>query len=211
LLDSSLFMIVIVDYDTGNLASIKNMLAKIGRPATISADPDTIAGAEKLILPGVGHFDYGMGKLRERNLIDLLTRRAVAERVPTLGICLGAQLMTERSEEGELPGLGWLPATTIRFRPTETQPNLKIPHMGWTDTLPARPHPLFRGLETDARFYYVHSYHFEAKLPEVVLARASYAYEFPSALVRDNILAVQFHPEKSHRYGMKLLENFSAL
>jgi glutamine amidotransferase len=201
-------MIVVVDYDMGNVGSIVNMLKKIGAKAVISGDPKDIGKASRLILPGVGAFDHGMTHLSERGLIPLLTRKALEERVPVLGICLGMQLLSRRSEEGQMPGLGWVAADTIRFRFDGSEGTLKVPHMGWNTTRLPRPHPLFAGLETEARFYFVHSYHVRCDREEDVVTASDYGFAFHSSIGRDNIMGTQFHPEKSHRYGMKLLENF---
>jgi glutamine amidotransferase len=203
-------MIVIIDYDVGNLSSIQNMLRRVGAEAAISRDPETIQRATKLILPGVGAFDHGVTKLRDRGLVEVLNQRVLRDRVPILGICLGAQIFTEKSEEGKLPGLGWFDAVTVRFA-LPPNSNLKVPHMGWSDVTPCKPSRLFAGIEKDARFYFVHSYHFSAGTDSDVLAEASHGSMFHAALEKENIFAVQFHPEKSHRYGMRLLKNFVEL
>jgi len=202
-------MITIVDYGLGNLGSIANMLRRIGVSALITRDLAAIASAEKLILPGVGAFDHGMENLDRLGLIEPLTRR-VAAGVPVLGICLGAQLMAVSSEEGRRPGLAWLQAKNVRFDPSKSAPQLKIPHMGWCATSPARPSVLFDA-STDHKFYFVHSYHFSCPDPGEILATSTYGYEFPAAIGSGMVFGVQFHPEKSHRYGMALLERFAAI
>lgn len=204
-------MIVIIDYGLGNLSSILNMLKKIGTNALVSSDHDTIAKADKLILPGVGSFDTGMRNLEERNIIPLLNNLVLEEQTPILGVCLGMQLLSGKSEEGSLPGLGWLDAETFRFKFQNVNDNLKIPHMGWNQLMVTHPHPLFAGLEEVNRFYFVHSYHVACANPDNVLASTSYGFDFTSAVVKDNIMGVQFHPEKSHKFGMRLLKNFSEL
>ena len=204
-------MIVIVNYGMGNLGSIVNMLKKVGVQAKISSDPKEIESADKLILPGVGAFDTGMQRLQELHLIDLLNDKVVNRKTLTLGVCLGMQLITKRSEEGALPGLGWIDGESIRFRFDPRQNNLKIPHMGWNTIKVQRAEPLFKGLEQDARFYFVHSYHVICQNPGDVLTTTDYGYEFASALQRDNIMGAQFHPEKSHKFGMRLLKNFVEL
>ncbi len=202
-------MIVIVDYGMGNLGSILNMLKKIGDPAAkISSDPKDIEQADKLILPGVGAFDTGMQRLREAGLISLLNEKVLKAKTPTLGICLGMQLITRGSEEGELPGLGWIDAETIRFRLDPKQSMMKVPHMGWNSIKIQREGVLFKNMYPDARFYFVHSYHVVCRNPDDVLATTDYGYDFVSALQRDHILGAQFHPEKSHKFGMKLYKNF---
>jgi glutamine amidotransferase len=200
--------ITIIDYGMGNIGSIANMLKKVGASVKISGDPQQIRAATKLILPGVGHFDRGMQQLRDRKLIDVLTERVVGEGVPILGICLGVQLFTRCSEEGTLPGLGWVAASTIRFR-FEQHPTLKIPHMGWNSVKPVKKSLLFSNLPNDARFYFVHSYHLNCEELNDVLGSTEYGYDFSSAIECRNIYGAQFHPEKSHKFGMALLRNFA--
>lgn len=202
-------MLVVVDYGMGNVGSIANMLRKVGAEAKISSDHSVIEAADKLILPGVGAFDQGMHNLSERGLIPLLTRRVLEEKTPILGVCLGMQLFAKSSEEGRCPGLGWVEATAVRFRPEGTEGRLKVPHMGWNTLEPQLPHPLLEGLGAQARFYFVHSFHLVCTHPSIVLTRTSYGGLFVSAIARDNILGVQFHPEKSHRFGMQLYRNFA--
>lgn len=202
-------MVVVVDYGMGNVGSIANMLRKVGAEAQISADHAVIASAGKLILPGVGAFDQGMQNLADRGLVALLTRKVVEEKTPILGVCLGMQLFARTSEEGRCPGLGWLDAATVRFRPGASESRLKVPHMGWNTIKLRRPHRILAGLEEGARFYFVHSYHVVCHDPDVILAGTVYGVEFVSAVARDNIVGVQFHPEKSHRFGMQLYRNFA--
>ncbi len=202
-------MIVIVDYGMGNLGSILNMLKKIGAPpAKISSDPKEIEQADKLILPGVGAFDTGIQRLRETGLIPLLNEKVLRAKTPTLGVCLGMQLMAKISEEGELPGLGWFDAETIRFRFDSKQTGLKVPHMGWNTINVKREGTLFRDMYSSARFYFVHSFHFVAHDPADVVTTTDYGYEFVSAIQRGHVMAAQFHPEKSHKFGMKVYKNF---
>jgi imidazole glycerol-phosphate synthase subunit HisH len=200
-------MITIIDYKTGNLGSIKNILKRIGEDSAITSDKGEIAEATKLILPGVGAFDTGMKNLAELDLIDILNKKVIVEKTPVLGICLGMQLLSKGSEEGLLPGLGWLNATTVRFRFLDTQ-EYKIPHMGWNFVQEHKTSRLFQDMYNDTRFYFVHSYFFRANDPEDILTSTTYEIEFTSAVERGNILGVQFHPEKSHKFGMKLLKNF---
>jgi glutamine amidotransferase len=202
-------MIVVVDYGMGNLGSILNMLKKVGAPAAkVSSDPKDIELADKLILPGVGAFDTGMQHLRDTGLIGLLNEKVLKAKTPTLGVCLGMQLLTKVSEEGELPGLGWLDAETIRFRFDQKKTGLKIPHMGWNTVKIQREGTLFKDMLAKPRFYFVHSFHVVAHNPEDVLATTEYGYDFASVLQHSNIMAAQFHPEKSHKFGMKLYRNF---
>ena len=198
-------MILIVDYGLGNLGSIQNMLKKIGSKSIISSDREEILNASKIILPGVGAFDTGMNNLIELGLIDVLNQKAQVDKVPILGICLGMQLMCNSSDEGKLTGLSWLDANLVRF---DDESNLKIPHMNWTYTKILKESKLFENMPDEMKFYHVHSYHI-AKRPESSILESDYhGYKFVSALQVDNILGVQFHPEKSHKYGMMLLDNF---
>jgi imidazole glycerol-phosphate synthase subunit HisH len=197
----------IVDYGMGNAGSILNMLKRVGMAARVSSSAAEIAESERLILPGVGAFDTGMQHLRKSGLIDVLNRKALEERVPTLGICLGMQLLMRSSHEGREPGLGWIPGATVAF-PSGGLGDLKVPHMGWNTVQVCRNDSLFRGLEQGARFYFVHSYHVVCDRDEDVLAWTTHGVRFASAVQQDNIVGTQFHPEKSHRFGMQLLKNF---
>jgi glutamine amidotransferase len=200
-------MITIIDYRTGNLGSIQNILKRIGEDSVITSDKEEIGRATKLILPGVGAFDTGMRNLLELDLVDILNKKVKVEKIPVLGICLGMQLMSNGSEEGELHGLGWIDAETIRFRFEDTI-EYKIPHMGWNFIRQHKESRLFENMFSDARFYFVHSYYFRANIEKDVLLSTTYEIEFTSAIEKENILGVQFHPEKSHKFGMKLLKNF---
>ncbi|MCG6536027.1 MAG: imidazole glycerol phosphate synthase subunit HisH [Syntrophales bacterium LBB04] len=203
-------MITIVNYGLGNLGSIFNMLKKIGVASFITSDPEEIAKAQKLILPGVGHFDRAMERIAQSGLTDILDQKALIEKVPILGICLGMQLLTKSSEEGQLPGLGWVPAKTVRFRfPKDS--NLKIPHMGWNLVQRSITSPLTENFAPEHRFYFVHSYHARVEDEKYSILKTEHGYLFDSAIQNGNIFGVQFHPEKSHRFGMGLLENFARL
>jgi imidazole glycerol-phosphate synthase subunit HisH len=201
-------VIVIVSYGMGNSGSIINILRKIGLEAVVSSDAAVISRASKLILPGVGAFDEGMKNLTESGLRVVIDRLVLDERIPILGICLGMQLMTKRSEEGQLAGLGWFNAEAKRFRFGAAQGNLKIPHMGWNTVHICKESALFHGLPEQIRFYFIHSFHTVCEDAEDILTKTSHGYDFPSAILRDNILGVQFHPEKSHNFGMGLLRNW---
>lgn len=203
-------MIAIVDYGLGNLKSIKNMLDRAGVESAISSEPGFLRTASRLILPGVGHFRYGMESLRERGLVSVLNERVLEARVPILGICLGAQLFGRGSEEGGPAGLNWVPMDVVGFDRTRMTRGEKVPHMGWADTRHTQ-HALFRGLGDNARFYYVHSFHFRCDDPKTVICTAENGYRFASGIAHRNILGVQFHPEKSHTYGMQLLNNFASM
>jgi imidazole glycerol-phosphate synthase subunit HisH len=203
-------MIVIIDYGMGNVGSIANMLKKIGVPVVISSNTDEILRAKKLILPGVGAFDNGMRNLSDRNMIPVLQRKVIEERTPLLGICLGMQLFTSKSEEGKLPGLGWINGETRRFDFPQGS-GLKIPHMGWNTIRAEKSSPLLCRCEVEQRFYFVHSFHVACNNREDVLTTTPYGGDFVSAVARENIYGVQFHPEKSHRFGMELMKNFVEL
>ena len=199
-------MVAIVDYGLGNLGSIANMLKVIGERSVITADKDKIMQADRIILPGVGAFDAGMSRLTETGLADFIKEQALQEKKPILGICLGMQLLGRKSEEGILDGLGLIPFESIRFQLADT--NLRVPHMGW-DVVGFEQHsPLLEGLTGRQRYYFVHSYHAKCDNKENVLMTCDYGYKFACAVVKDNIYGVQFHPEKSHDFGMALLENF---
>ena len=204
-------MIVIIDYGMGNIGSILNMMKKIAAKATISSQIVEIEQADKLILPGVGSFDNGMKNIQERGLIPVLNKKVLEDKTPILGICLGCQLITKSSEEGTLPGFGWVEARTIRFNFRDNSDNLKIPHMGWNMARPSKSDPLTDSLEGEQRYYFVHSFHLMCDHEEDVLMKTFYGFEFASAVRKDNVVGVQFHPEKSHKFGMNLLRNWVGL
>lgn len=202
-------MIHIIDYGMGNVGSMRNMFKRIGTEVTIESDPAKLVHASKLVLPGVGSFDAAMERINESSILrDLLEHKANAEKIPILGVCLGMQLLTKSSEEGELPGLGWIDAKTIRF---PKQDGLKVPHMGWNVASPARKSPLTVEVSKEPRYYFVHSFCVHVEDAEHSIMRTDYGLEFDSAIARDNIYGVQFHPEKSHRFGMQILRNFTKL
>lgn len=199
--------IAIVDCGTGNLGSIANMLKRLGQGSEITSDATAIEAADKVILPGIGAFDHGMRVLRERGLVEPLGR--VRDRgTPVLGICLGMQLMTASSEEGELAGLGWVDAEVVRF-PRDALGGLKVPHIGWNAVTPRKASRLFEGMHAEPRFYFVHSFHVRARRDTDVLATTVHGYEFCCAFESGNVVGVQFHPEKSHKFGMRLFEAFT--
>lgn len=203
-------MIAIIDYDMGNIGSVYNMLKKIGKKSIITRDASQIIHAEKLILPGVGAFDSGMEQLEKYGLVSLITEKVRKEQSPILGICLGAQLLLSRSEEGTKPGLGLIDGEVVRFN-FEGANRLRVPNMGWRTTLKARNSQLVDNLPTDPRFYFVHSYHFKLQNPNDQLLLSEYGYAFCAAFEHQNIAGVQFHPEKSHKFGMSLLRNFAEI
>lgn len=200
--------VVVVDYGMGNVGSIANMIRKVGGEAFLAADAAAVAAADKLVLPGVGAFDQGMRSLDGRNLIGPL-RDAAARGVPILGICLGMQLMMEHSDEGSLPGFALVPGRVKRFPAGEEQP--RVPHMGWNRIALRQASPLFTGSVGDCRYYFVHSYYVSCTNSDDVIATTSYGSEFVSVFQRNNLFGVQFHPEKSHRFGMALFRSFLSL
>lgn len=204
-------MITIVDYGLGNLGSVENMFRHLGIATTRSGDPEIVRDAGKLLLPGVGAFDRGMRNLHSAGLIEALIDAVRRRGVPLLGICLGMQLLMERSEEGEESGLGWIPGSVRRFVFPPGTSRLKVPHMGWNTVRALRESPLLGQLPLASRFYFVHAFHVEPERPDDVILEASYGIDFAAGIARDNVYGVQFHPEKSHRFGMRLLESFAEL
>jgi len=201
-------MITIINYGMGNLGSILNMLKKIGQQALITDSLSVIEKAEKLLLPGVGSFDHAIKRINENGFNEVLNYKALEEKIPILGICLGMQLITKGSEEGVLPGLGWIDATTIRFPRNN---GLKVPHMGWNIVKSSTISPLTKSLPEESRFYFVHSYYVRVANENNSILKTNYGIEFDSAIQKENIYGAQFHPEKSHKFGMQLLKNFSEI
>jgi len=205
-------LFTIVDYGMGNVGSIQNMLTRLGFRSVMTADPAALGQATRIVLPGVGAFDHAVGRLRELGLFDALNERVLRDRVPVLGICLGMQLLSGGSEEGSLPGFGWIPARTVRFPAgSEAFRDLRLPHMGWNTVAIRRPNPLLREWPDGPRFYFVHSYHVACEDDADVLATATYGIEFHAAVNRGNIWGTQFHPEKSHKFGLDVLKRFAGL
>lgn len=202
-------MIVIIDYGLGNLKSIQNMLSKIGVASLISSQIEEIKNAEKLILPGVGAFDFGVVNLESKELKSTILNKVLSDKTPILGICLGMQLLFENSEEGKLPGLGLISGKVVKFKTEFTQ--IKIPHMGWNNLNIKKESKLFPNTNEELRFYFVHSYYVQCVNNSDVTATSNHGYEFTCALEHENIFGVQFHPEKSHKFGMNLLQRFASL
>ena len=198
-------MIAILDYGIGNLGSISNMLKVIGEKSKITNEPAIVESSDGIILPGVGAFDAGMSKLIETGLSQIITDEANKGK-PILGICLGMQLLGQKSEEGHLPGLSLIPFQCKKFRFQDE--TLKIPHMGWDVVEFQKKHPILEKLSGHQRYYFVHSYYAVCDSHENILMTCDYGYEFAAAVVKDNIIGVQFHPEKSHDFGLALLSNF---
>jgi glutamine amidotransferase len=201
--------VTVINYGMGNTGSVMNMLRKIGVSAKLASDPGDLLDATRIVLPGVGAFDNAMIKLRESGYIEVLNQKVITEKVPILGICLGMQLFSKNSEEGMKPGLGWLDAETIRFKSEPGSKQIKIPHMGWNTVQISQNTCLFPLNDQDIRFYFVHSLYIKCNNPNDVLTQTDYGGTFTSAVCRQNILGTQFHPEKSHRFGMNFFKAFS--
>jgi glutamine amidotransferase len=202
-------LIAVIDYGIGNVSSIVNMLKKLGVQASFAGNAEEIARADKIILPGVGAFDTGMQKLKANSLVDAIKKHALIEEKPLLGICLGMQMLGRRSEEGTEEGLNLISFENKRFVFDENNKFLKIPHMGWDIIeLRLKNDPILNELEHIQRYYFVHSYHAVCDNEENILMTCDYGYNFAAAVKRNNIYGVQFHPEKSHKFGMALLDNF---
>jgi glutamine amidotransferase len=199
-------MVTIIDYGMGNVGSVLNMLKKIGVKAILSSGSEDLLKADRLILPGVGAFDAGMTNLKEKGYLEVLNKLVLQKKIPILGICLGMQLMTKCSEEGVMPGLGWVDATTIRFGNLPS--GMKIPHMGWDYIQLRKPSDLLPDSIHERRYYFVHSFYVSCKYSDDVLSTTKYGDEFVSSFCHENILGSQFHPEKSHRFGFEFLRNF---
>lgn len=186
------------------------MCRRLGIDAMITSNFQEIQAASKLILPGVGHFKKGMENLNASGLASLLNEEVLNKKKHILGICLGAQLMTKHSEEGNIEGLGWVDAKTVHFD-TSKDEDMKVPHMGWSEISITSDNPLWNNLPETPRFYFVHSYHFSFYVASEIAANCHHSYSFPCAFRKENIFGTQFHPEKSHKFGMKVIENFNAL
>lgn len=202
--------VAIVDAGLGNVKSVRRMIHHVGGEAELVDRPGDLSGYDRIILPGVGAFDHGMSLLDQGGWIVALDEQVMARRRPVLGICLGMQLMTRGSEEGVRRGLGWIAADVHRLRPSDPR-RFKVPHIGWSTTLGVLGHPLFAHGDDERRFYYVHGYHAVCDDPSDVIATADHDGAFVSAFAKDNVMGVQFHPEKSHRFGMALMRAFLAI
>jgi imidazole glycerol-phosphate synthase subunit HisH len=199
--------IVIVDYGMGNLQSVQKRIHKVGGKSIISSNPNIIANASKIILPGVGHFGKAMNKLKDRNLFQALNQAVLERKVPILGICLGMQIMAKHSEEGDSEGLGWIDATVKKFK-IEDKLRFKVPHMGWNTVVIKKGNPLFTNTQDNPEFYFVHSFYLDSNDKSINLNETNYEQDFVSAIQLDNIFGVQYHPEKSHDAGNSLFKNF---
>jgi glutamine amidotransferase len=204
-------MITIVNYGLGNIQAFANIYKRLNIPAIIAASAEELAGSEKIILPGVGAFDWAMTRLNQSGMRERLDDLVVRQRCPVMGICVGMQMMAKRSDEGVLEGLGWMDAEVRKFDVASFNQKTHLPHMGWNDVFPRQNGSLFRGLESDARFYFLHSYYFAPHQEGDVLAVSDYNGLFASSVRAGNVFGVQFHPEKSHQWGIQLLRNFAEL
>jgi glutamine amidotransferase len=204
-------MITIIDYGLGNIKAFVNLYKRLNVPISVAKCADDLNGSTKLILPGVGAFDHAMQLLNQSGMRDTIDRLVLQQKVPIMGICVGMQILAHFSDEGHLPGLGWIKGQVRKFDVSLLPANTYLPHMGWNDVKPVIANPLFANLETDARFYFLHSYYFDCDSRQDVLAESVYGKSFSCAVHYNNIYGVQFHPEKSHHFGIQLLKNFSDL
>ena len=202
-------MIGILDYGLGNILAFVNMYKRLHHPTWVVRQPADLDGVTRLILPGVGAFDHAIGLFNRSGLRSPVEELIFSKQVPVLGICVGMQMLADSSEEGKLPGLGWIKGRVVRVADSSSGGHVRLPHMGWNDIVVSRASPLFHGLETDSRFYFLHSYYFAAQSEENVLASVDYGTRFTCAVRKEQVMGVQFHPEKSHRFGAKLLQNFA--
>lgn len=202
-------MITIVDYGLGNIQAIANIYRRLDISVTLAKDATTLSQAKRILLPGVGAFDWAMSKLNASGMRETLDRLVLQEKRPVTGICVGMQMLAKSSDEGTEPGLGWIDGTVRLFDDARFSGPTHLPHMGWNDVVPISDDPLFAGLERDARFYFLHSYYFDAHREADVLATTDYGGNFCCAVRHANVTGVQFHPEKSHQWGIRLLKNFA--
>jgi glutamine amidotransferase len=203
-------MITLVDYGLGNIQAFANIYKRLNIPVSVAKSASELELSEKIILPGVGAFDWAMTKLNNSGMRDCLDRLVLDHRRPVLGVCVGMQMMARRSDEGEMQGLGWIDGEVLKLDASRLSDATRLPHMGWNDVHPTTEDSLFRSLESP-RFYFLHSYYFQTERSADVLATTAYGAEFASAVARENVFGTQFHPEKSHQWGVSLLKNFAEL
>lgn len=204
-------MITIINYGVGNIFAFQNVYKRLDIPTKIAKSSQDLIDAEKIVLPGVGSFDYAMNQLNKSGMREKLDELVLVKKIPVIGICVGMQIMGNRSDEGKLEGLNWIDSEILKFDERLINQRTKLPHMGWNDVIPVKNHPLFIGLEEEAIFYFLHSFYFKCNNPEESIAVSDYGISFSAAVNRENIFGIQFHPEKSHQFGEKLLHNFARL
>ena len=203
-------MITIINYGLGNIAAFLNVFKRLDIPASIATNPDQIKDAKKIILPGVGSYDYALKLLKRSRMKEELEQKVLNEGVPVLGVCVGMQIMSRLSEEGNDSGLNWIPGEVLKFKESDIPFRTKTPHMGWNEVKPLSNNELFKGLGQNPEFYFLHSYYYSTER-SYSISQTTHGIEFTSAINRENIYGVQFHPEKSHEYGEILLKNFANL
>lgn len=204
-------MTTIIDYGIGNVQAIVNLYRRLHIPVSVAKTADELGQADHLILPGVGAFDQAMEKFTASGMRETVTDMVMNKKIPVLGICVGMQMLADMSDEGNCAGLGWIPGKVKYLKPEIESYNLPLPHMGWNDIIPQEGNPLFKGFEPSPRFYFLHSYYFECKHDANIAARVDYGLKFACAVSSGHIYGAQFHPEKSHHFGLQLLKNFAEL
>lgn len=204
-------MITIIDYGVGNIFAFQNVYKRLNIQTKIAKKADDLINVEKIILPGVGSFDYAMEQLNNSGMRENLDDLVLNKNIPVIGICVGMQIMAKRSEEGKLEGLNWIDSEILKFDKKLIKHRTKLPHMGWNDVIPIKRNPLFKDLEDSSIYYFLHSYYFKCNDLENNLANSNYGISFSSAINKNNIYGIQFHPEKSHKNGEKILYNFSKI
>lgn len=204
-------MIAIIDYGLGNIRAFANIYKNLNIPHIIASSPDELKPASHIILPGVGAFDHAMQSIKNSGMLETLNELVLSDKIPVMGICVGMQVLADSSEEGNEAGLGWIKGEVKKIDSSQFKHHTRLPHMGWNDVKPMMEKGLFDAMKDDARFYFLHSYYFECENKDNILAVTEYGSEFACAVNLDNIYGVQFHPEKSHQYGIQLLKNFAEL
>jgi glutamine amidotransferase len=204
-------MITLIDYGVGNISAFLNIYKQLNIPAKTAKTVSELEDADKIILPGVGHFDYAMQRFNDSGMSEKVNELVLVQKKPVIGICVGMQMMAKRSDEGNLEGLGWIDAEVKKFDDAQRSAKMPLPHMGWNDVYSTNDNPLFTNLEKNSRFYFLHSYYFHCHNMQNSIADADYGIKFTCAVNHDNVYGVQFHPEKSHHFGIELLKNFAEL
>ncbi len=204
-------MIALIDYGVGNISAFLNIYKQLNIPAKAAKTLADLEDAQKIILPGVGHFDYAMQRFNDSGMREKVIDLVEIQKKPVIGICVGMQMMAKKSDEGTLEGLGWFNADVRKFEDTQRSTKMPLPHMGWNDVYPIGNNPLFTNLENEARFYFLHSYYFQTQNSADIIAEAEYGIKFTAAANHENVYGIQCHPEKSHHYGITLLKNFAEL